>query len=186
VSTKQSTWRRAAAARSIRSETRAAPLASALTVAAFHANAQPQYMPVSSCGASRACTPNSRRKTSRPPCSMRRVKFSALPDLVLTRARNRHVLINLRARLIFARRRRVPFALAALRPLRRHARSVHSPTRRAHALQHRPRRIRDRIVQPVNGEAAHILRFIPEILVLRIGGGRSYHPLRQRLRTGEA
>src|SRR5205814_6198779 len=77
VNRKQSTWRRACADFVISIETRAEPLAR-FAEAESHANAQPQYMLVSSCASTTSFAPNSWLETSRPCCVTRTTKFSVL------------------------------------------------------------------------------------------------------------
>src|SRR5947209_395795 len=90
----------------------------------------------------------------------------AHPDFVFARSRNLQVLIDRRASFICARRSRVPFALASLRPFRRNARSIHSPARSFGARLLRPRRIQDRLVALCLRKAAHVLGLVPEIFKL--------------------
>src|SRR5207253_2118645 len=60
------------------------------------------------------------------------------PNLVLTSARNFYLLKDHCAGFVRARRRSVPLALSALRPLRARSRPIHSPARSLRALRVHP------------------------------------------------
>src|SRR5882724_2087852 len=81
----------------------------------------------------------------------------AHPDFVVARARNLEVLINLARGFISACGCRIPFALAALRPFGRHARTIHAPSGGLCSREIHPGGVLYRFTIGLGPETAHVL-----------------------------
>src|SRR5262249_8956709 len=97
----------------------------------------------------------------------------AYPDFVRAAARNFDILPNCAARFIGAGGYRIPLALSALRPLSGHAGTADRPTGSFSGRNLKVRRIQQWLMPRCLGDAAHVFRFVPEVLRLGRGDGET-------------